>query len=185
MKELASSPDRHTFQKEGYIQRSLEEGKSLDDPEVMRMIKFYDDWKARAEEQEEDPDWQEDNLEHALRSTRWVIEKARASDIYAQHIYAALCNMRWQKRDVLPILKDQYWSCSWRSAGGIVADIQGKGDYIDWYCSGIGNEELGNGLTGANGTGYVPEGTVTDEIENDFYVLGWVPSAWPDDCEDN
>jgi hypothetical protein len=179
MKELASSPNRHTFQKEGYIQRALEAGKTLDDPEVQAMIKFYDDWKARAEEIDEDPDWQQDNLEHALRGTRWIIEKARASDTYAQHIYAALCNIRWQKRDILPILKDQYWSCSWRSAGGIVADILGRGDYIDWYCSGIG-EGLGNG--DADGTkGYVPESVVTKEIEDDFYKLGWVHSEWPED----
>lgn len=177
--ELASSPDRNTFQKEGYIRRALEEGKSLDDPEVQLMIKFYNDWKARAEELDEDPDWQEDNLEHALRSTRWIIEKARASDTYAQNIYAAMCNIRWQKRDVLLVLKDEYWSCSWRSAGGIVADILGKGDYIDWYCSGIG-DGLGNG--DAEGVkGYVSEGVVTQEIEDDFYKLGWVYSKWPKD----
>ena len=178
MTELASSPDRGVFQKEGYIKRAFEAGKSMDDPEVQRMIKFFDDWKARDAELEVTPEWQENNLEFDLRTTSWVIQKCR-SDSYAQNLYAALCNMRWQKRDVLPILKDEYWSCSWRSAGGIVADIQGKGDYIDWYCSGIG-DGLGNGdTTGVKG--YVPEGTVTDEIENDLYVLGWVHSEWPDD----
>jgi hypothetical protein len=63
MNHIAKSPDRNTFQKEGYIQRTLETGKSLDDPEVQRMIKFYDDWKARAEELEGDPEWQQQNLE--------------------------------------------------------------------------------------------------------------------------
>jgi hypothetical protein len=179
--ELASSPDRGTFQKEGYIQRTLEAGKSLDDPEVQRMIKFYDDWAENAKQREVDPEWQQQNLEWDLRTTPWIIEKCGV-DHYAQNLYAAMCNIRWQKREVLPILKDEHWSCSWRSAGGIVADLQGKGDYIDWYCSGIG-EGLGNGDTpGTNG--YVPEGTVTDEIENDLYVLGWVHSEWPDDCKD-
>ena len=188
MSDIAKSPDRGTFQKEGYIQRTLEAGKSLDDPEVQRMIKFYDDWKARANELETDPEWQQQNLEFDLRTTKWVIEKCR-SDVYAQHLYAAMCNMRWQKREVLPILKDQYWSCSWRSSGGIVADIQGKGDYIDWYCSGIGNhmsdDDLDDGSATLEAKGFVPEGTVTEEIENDMYVLGWVPSEWPNDCEDN
>lgn len=185
--ELASSPDRGTFQKEGYIQRTLEAGKSLDDPEVKRMIKFYDDWNTRANELEADPEWQQQNLEFDLRTTKWVIEKCR-SDVYAQHLYAALCNMRWQKREVIPILKDQYWSCSWRSSGGIVADLQGKGDYIDWYCSGIGNhlsdDDADDGSATLEAKGFVPEGTVTEEIENDMYVLGWVPSEWPDDCKD-
>ena len=110
--------------------------------------------------------------------------KARASDTYAQHIYAAMCNMRWQKHAVLPILKDEYWSCSWRSAGGIVADLQGKGDYIDWYCSGIGNhmsdDDEDDGSSNLEENGFVPEGTVTEEIENDLYVLGWVHSEWKD-----
>lgn len=172
MSDLAKSPERGTFQLNAYLERCTKEGKEPNQDYVRLMQEWQQDHT-------EDPDYQEDNLEHALRGTRWVVEKARASDGYAQNIYAALCNMRWQKRDVLPILKDEYWSCSWRSAGGIVADILGKGDYIDWYCSGIG-EGLGNGdITGTKG--YVPEGTVTQEIEDDFYKLGWVHSEWPDD----
>jgi hypothetical protein len=109
------------------------------------------------------------------------LAKARARDDYAQNIYAALCNMRWQRLETFPILKDEYWSCSWRSAGGIVADMQEKGDYIDWYCSGIGNSDDGYGLSHKQANGYVPEGTVTDEILTDFSALGWTPSEWPKD----
>jgi hypothetical protein len=61
-----------------------------------------------------------------------------------------------------------------------------KGDYIDWYCSGMG------GLSGYDEdsetfeqwqarTKYVPEATVTEEIRADFQKLGWVPSEWPED----
>ena len=94
--------------------------------------------------------------------------------------------MRWQRLDVLPILKDEYWSCSWRSAGGIVADMLQKGDYIDWYCSGMGglNQDYQGGETDEEWqarTRYVPEGTVTDEIRADFQSIGWIPSEWPDD----
>jgi hypothetical protein len=48
-----------------------------------------------------------------------------------------------------------------------------EGEYIDWYCSGIGSEEHGHGLTGAKGKGYVAEGTVTDEIREDLKRVGW------------
>ena len=187
MIELASSPDRGTFQRDAYIQRALEAGKSMDDPDVQRMIKFYNDWTENAKQREVDPEWQQQNLEWDLRTTPWIIEKCNA-DYYAQNLYAAMCNIRWQKREVIPILKDEHWSCSWRSAGGIVADLQGKGDYIDWYCSGIGNymsdDDTTDGSENLLAKGYVPEGTVTDEIENDLYVLGWVHSEWPDDCKD-
>jgi hypothetical protein len=119
------------------------------------------------------------NLARDLYTTDWIVAKAQASQRYAQNIYAALCNTQWQRRDVMPILRDEWWSCSWRSAGGIVADILEQGDYMDWYCSGIG-EGLGNG--DADGSkGYVGEGTVTEEIEADFKKLGWQWREWPDD----
>ena len=98
---------------------------------------------------------------------------------YAQNVYAALCNMRWQPKDVMPILKDEYWSCSWRSSGGIVADLRGNNeDYMDYYCSGIGG---GISLDDNRPEGYVAEGEVTDEIRNDLAALGWHPSPWPKD----
>jgi hypothetical protein len=57
--------------------------------------------------------------------------------------------------------------------------MRDTGDYMDWYCSGIG-EGLGNG--DADGTRcYVPEATVTDEIREDLLKLGWVPHEWPAD----
>jgi len=180
MSKLSSSPDRHTFQLNNYVRRMTEEGR-LDDPHVQRMIKFYQDWAIRAAEAEADPAFQENNLEYDLRSTDWVREKCQ-SDVYAQNLYAALCNMRWQKREVIPILKDEYWSCTWRSAGGIVADIQGRGDYIDWYCSGIRNASLDEADDQEwDKRGYVGEGFVTEEIENDMYVLGWIHSPYKDD----
>jgi len=117
------------------------------------------------------PMWQYNNLEYDLRSTSWILEKVKV-DTYAQHIYAALCNNDFQKLEVVPILKEERWSCSWRHAGGIVADMQGKGDYIDWYCSGMGG--LGGGGYSTEGTTNVTEGTVTEEIREDLNKLGWV-----------
>jgi len=118
------------------------------------------------------------DLADELSNCPWFLEKVRASKTYAQNVYSALCNMRWQPLDVMPILKDEWWSCSWRSAGGIVANFEAEGgDYMSWYCSGIG-DGLGNGDADRN-KGYVPEGTVTDEIREDFATLGWHPSPWP------
>ena len=121
------------------------------------------------------------DLEQDLWNSPEFLNKIRTRKDYAQNVYAAMCNMRWQRLDVLPILKDEYWSCSWRSAGGIVADMLQKGDYIDWYCSGIGNDDAGYGLSHKEADGYVPEGTITEEIRIDFQKLGWIPSEWPED----
>jgi hypothetical protein len=126
------------------------------------------------------------NLEHDITANAWFCEKIRTSDAYAQNLYAAMCNMRFMKLDVVPILKEDYWSASWRASGGIVARIQGKGDYMNWYCSGMGgfaalaNETDDEAKELFDRRGYVPEGTVTDEIREDLKKIGWIPSEWPD-----
>lgn len=169
MSKISTSPKRNTFQKEGYIKRMMEKDQEPNQ-EYLDLFKSVEQQKKAAEA---DPEWQKDNLEWDLRTTDWILDKVRTSDRYAQNLYAALCNMSWQRLDVMPILRDQQWGCSWRYAGGIIADMREQGDYIDWYCSGIG-EGLGNG--DADGTrGYVPEGVVTEEIEQDLKQLGWQP----------
>ena len=185
MTKIAKSPERHTFQRDNYIKRVVEEGKSLDDPNVKAMIEMYNSWALQDEEQETDTKWQENNMEFDMRSADWMVAKVRESRVYAQHLYAAMCNNEFQKWEVLPILKDQRWSVSWRYAGGIVADMRGKGDYIDWYCSGIGNSDpLEDGewerMTAEQQTSYkekeasVGEGMITDEIKEDLKKLGWI-----------
>ena len=120
---------------------------------------------------EQNSTWQENNLEYDLRSSEYIGKKC-TNITYAQHLYAALCNNDFIKNDVWPILKEDSWGCSWRYAGGIIADIRMEGDYIDWYCSGIG-DGLGNG--DSDGTmGYIAESIVTDEIREDLLSIGWI-----------
>jgi len=171
--KIASSPERHTFQVEGAKKRAEEKGEEV--PEH-----YLNFWKTAKEQDEAnlvDPAWQKDNMEYDLRSTKWICDKAKASDNYAQNLYAAMCNMQFIKLDVMPILKNQRWSCSWRHAGGIIADMREQGDYIDWYCSGINpSYDEADAIPG-----FVPEGVVTDEIKEDLKKLGWIPVEWEDD----
>ena len=168
MSKISKSPERHTFQADNYVNRCEEEGKEPSDD----YLNLFKTWRQQDEENMIDPKWQKDNMEYDLRSTEWILEKVRGDDVYAQNLYAAMCNSSFQKQDVWLILKDSYWSCTWRSAGGIVADLQDKGgDYMDWYCSGIG-DGLGNGDTDGL-RNFVSEGTVTDDIAADLALLGW------------
>jgi hypothetical protein len=186
MTNVSKSPERHTFQVESYIARCKEEGTEPSED----YLNLYKSARQQDEERMVDPAWQTNNLEYDLRSTAWILEKVRGDDVYAQHLYAAMCNMQFVKNDVWPLLKDQRWSCSWRHAGGIIADMQEKGDYIDWYCSGIRGEITEEELKDPTDEqqafrkkiqAYVGEGTVTEEIRVDLLKLGWIPQEWEDD----
>lgn len=180
MTKLASSPDRGTFQFDS-LKRKLEAGETTAE-HVTEMTEFYQSWHDNKQSQEQQADWQKNNLEYDLRSTDWICQKVRASEIYAQNLYAAMCNRSFQKIDVWPILKGETWSCSWRYAGGIVADMSGTGDYMDYYCSGIrgGTTQDDEQLTEEQRARieyydkhFVGESVVTDEIREDLRRLGW------------
>jgi len=77
---------------------------------------------------------------------------------FATDVYKALCNMKWKKLGT-----DFIYSCSWRFAGGLVAEIRNVGeDYMDFYCS--GDEE-----------------TVPKEVEKLLNDLEWISVPWGDE----
>jgi hypothetical protein len=180
---MNSSPERGTFHIDAQL-KSVEEG--ITTPEkAEEMIEFYKSWEERRRELEATDEWKRDNMEYDLRSTKWICDKAKASEGYAQNLYAAICNNEFTKNDVIPILTDKRWSASWRSAGGIIANMVESGDYIDWYCSGIRPNDLSdeeyNDLTKEQQerylylkTKFVGESEITDEIREDLLKLGWV-----------
>ena len=134
-------------------------------------MELFKSMRQQDQERMADPEWQKNNLEYDLRSTEWICDKVKSTKTYAQNLYAALCNQDWQRNEVWPLLKGETYSCSWRYAGGIVADMRESGDYIEWYCSGIQGEPDESWVD----LGHVPEGTVTDQIREDLFRLGWLP----------
>ena len=150
MTKVNSSPDRYTFQN------------SSDD-----LAEVLADIRNRDRENLVNPEWQKHNLEWDLRSTQWICRSAKSTKTYAQNLYAALCNNQFQKQEVWPLLQGKQWSCSWRYAGGIVSDMLERGDYLDWYCSGIRDPDT------VAAQGYVGEGAVTEQIREDLKRLGW------------
>jgi hypothetical protein len=138
---------------------------------------FFDDlqagWAKLEAERRQTPEHRVNNMEYDMSQAEWFVSRVRGSDAYAQNLYAALCNNSFQKQDVWLVLKDAHWSCSWRYAGGLVADLRNAGeDYMDWYCSGIGAKE-------GDYSNYVGEGNVTDEIAADLALLAWCVSEEP------
>ena len=171
------------------------EKKLIEDPQdetALSMIDYFKNSKQQKLDLEETDEWRKDNMEYDLRTSELIIEKCK-DKIYAQHLYAALCNNEFIKNDVWPILSDKRWGCSWRYAGGIVADIRQEGDYIDWYCSGIRNtedvtDEEYNQMSREEQEIYletkakVSESVVTDEIRKDLLSIGWLVAESDDEA---
>jgi hypothetical protein len=104
------------------------------------------------------------NLENDLKNSAYIKEKIK-DDNYAQNLYAALI-CKWQPLDIESILVGEYWSTSWRGSGAVVARLRYCGEsYMDYYCSGIAVD--------LRYPKYVAEETITDEIRNDLFKLGW------------
>lgn len=73
----------------------------------------------------------------------------------AVEVYRALCNMKWYR-----VKDNKAYSCSWRYAGGIVADIRHKNElYTDYYCNG-------------------GEGDISKRFENYMNKKGWKKEFW-------
>ena len=90
---MNSSPDRNTFQKESAIKRAAEAGEEPD----QEYIDMWEQSKVDKQAREADTAWQKNNLEYDLRSTKWICDKAKASEFYAQNLYAAMCNKTGKK----------------------------------------------------------------------------------------
>jgi isochorismate hydrolase len=108
------------------------------------------------------------DLESQMHADKIVISYCADKKI-ATEFYFALCNMRWRVIntkshedkviDKLKGMKDESWSCTWRYAGGIIAEIRNKyynseEDYLDFYC-------MGN------------EGIISDTVRECFERMGW------------
>ena len=107
------------------------------------------------------------NLERDIRKTDWILRKIQQHEIYAQNLYAALCNNNFAPKDMWAILKNLTWNCTWRYAADMVADIRHDNSYINWYCS-------GTGFRGTDFAGFVEESYITEEIHSDFDTIGWI-----------
>jgi len=183
MKKLSTSPIKFTNHQDKYVLRC----EKNNDPVRDDILEMYSNMSKETTQREANSNWAKNNLEYDLRTTDWILQKVRNSQLYAQNLYAALCNNSFQRNAVWPILKDEQWSCSWRYAGGIIADMREEGDYMDWYCSGIRDtltdptETELNSWTDQRRNDYntiykffVNESVVTDEIRNDLLELGWI-----------
>lgn len=136
-----TSPDRYSFHQK-CDKKNLESGEII--PEVYEMYqKIWQNEKAK----DAIPTNDFPNLEYELRTSEYIYNKCLASKQYCMDLYAALCNNEFWK-------DNKECSYSWRTSGGIIANILEKGDYIDWYLSGN-------------------EGYVSDEVREDLSKLGW------------
>jgi hypothetical protein len=85
--------------------------------------------------------------------TELFAERVKADPAnFAGALYGSLCNVDWQHDE------GSRYSCSWRYAGGVVSELAGGDDYMDYYCSG--------------GEGHI-DSRVADALE----AIGWRGSS--------
>jgi hypothetical protein len=116
--------------------------------------KLRQEWMADFEKQtdfitddKDHIDLQQPNLIRNIQDSDTIKTKMRNSRNYCVRFYATLCN-----NDL--VYGDYTTGYSWRATGGLIADILGEGDYLNWYCSG-------------------GEGNIDDEVQNDLNAIGW------------
>jgi hypothetical protein len=127
-----------------------------------------------------------DDIHDVLKTDLWaqtdICKRIGRDEVFAQHVYAALCNQQFIRVEELTTGADPIKvSYSWRKAAEIIALIRNEfynktenpdviETYVHWYCSGMGCLE-----------GAVEEGVVTDEVRDTFRNMGWSPIAHPDE----
>ena len=75
-------------------------------------------------------------------------EQMRADESLCREMWSALANVDWTHEN------GDTAGYSFRAAGDLIAAIIGRGDYMDWYCSG-------------------PYATVSERIERAMSAEGW------------
>ncbi len=81
-------------------------------------------------------------------------------DEFATEVWGALANVDWYNPQ-----KNLKASYSFRAAGGLIAEMRGEGDYMDWYCSG-------------------PYAIVNEYIAMSMKKLGWIADTLPSVCDE-
>lgn len=88
-------------------------------------------------------------------------EELRSNDEFGTELWSALANVDWfHPADNLEA------GYSFRAAGGMIAEIIGKGQYLDWYCSG-------------------PYATVSNHIAHALRKEGWIYDVIGRICDDS
>lgn len=116
--------------------------------------KIRQEWMADFEKQEDfivddkdHIDLNRPNLLRDIQDSTNIKTKMRNSRDYCVRFYGTLCNNELMYGDYIT-------GYSWRATGGLIADILGEGDYMNWYCSG-------------------GEGHIDDEVQDDLNAIGW------------
>ena len=82
--KLSISPDRGTFQIKSHIKNQLEKGEKIENDEL---LEYYYEQNLERRLNESNSKWAENNLEHDLRSTDWILQKVRNNKSYAIKVY--------------------------------------------------------------------------------------------------
>lgn len=99
----------------------------------------------------------EKRFEQALRDG--IGDKIKDDEI-ARQLWSALANVEWYHPE-----SGESASYSFRAAGGLIAELRGEGDYMDWYCCG-------------------PYAEISPYIGRALKKQGWIADDMPAICDE-
>lgn len=99
-----------------------------------------------------------DEFEAMIKRT--LGDEMKSNDAACIELWCALANVDWYQPE-----KHFAVSYSFRAAGGMIADVIERGNYMDWYCSGS-----------------YPD--VSDRIQRAFKKEGWIHDALGPICDE-
>lgn len=125
---------------------------------ILQLNKIYDMLESMTKQQS----IYTTELTKRISSSQSIVQKLKEDDVFAQNLYAGLCNIEWY--DITD--KTQTSLISWRRSGRLIADLRDKGEtYLDFYCSGSYRDT----------PPYLTEGHLTDEVQNMIQSVGYAP----------
>lgn len=85
---------------------------------------------------------------------------AWADERFCSDWWSALANVDWYN-----VKTHDVYSVSFRYAGGLIADLRGTGDYMDWYCGSA-------------------QAVVSDDIARRMKKFGWISDTVGEICDE-
>lgn len=102
-------------------------------------------------------------LEQNIKNTKWLVQKIKKNQFYAQNLYAALCYHTFVKANAYDILCANHVTINSLAAAQLMIEFYPETIELDWIPTNVYKIAAG----------FVRPGYITSEVAQDLNQLGW------------